>query len=97
MLRMLEQLTLSSLLRYDVHVHVHVYKCMCVFVQCSLFYTILYCLYIHVCDCFFFLCFQNSRQAAELVEILKEANQQINSELYELSEMAKTMHMEKGM
>ena len=42
----------------------------------------------------FFL--QNARQASELVDILKEANQQITPELYDMSEMARNMQMEKG-
>ena len=42
------------------------------------------------------MCFQNARQATELVDILKEAKQQVSGDLYELAEMARTMHMEKG-
>ena len=40
--------------------------------------------------------FQNARQANELLDILKEANQQISPELLDLAQMAKTMQMEKG-
>ena len=31
-----------------------------------------------------------------MVDILKEAKQQVSGDLYELAEMARTMHMEKG-
>ncbi len=39
---------------------------------------------------------QNARQANELLNILKEANQHISPELLDLAQMAKSTQMEKG-
>jgi hypothetical protein len=39
---------------------------------------------------------QNARQAKDLLDLLREAKQSINPKLYDMVELAKTMHKEKS-
>ena len=39
---------------------------------------------------------QNAKQARELVDILKEAKQNVNPRLYDMLQLSKQLHMSKG-